>query len=165
MASIQPREVLAVEHEFDVTLDVDGREARFTGSMDRVERADDGIHVVDFKTSKSAVTVKEAASNAQLGVYQLAVEAGGTDDIAPAARSAGAELVYLRTGTKTAAIRTQPGAPEGTTTALEQVSEAVRLIGAEEFAATVGDACGYCEFKRICPAHDEGASILIEEKS
>ncbi|MEJ7635769.1 ATP-dependent DNA helicase [Aeromicrobium sp.] len=160
-----PREVLAVEHEFDVTLDVDGREARFTGSMDRVERADDGIHVVDFKTSKSAVTVKEAASNAQLGVYQLAVEAGGTDDIAPAARSAGAELVYLRTGTKTAAIRTQPGAPEGTTTALEQVSEAVRLIGAEEFAATVGDACGYCEFKRICPAHDEGASILIEEKS
>ena len=44
------------------------------------------------------------------------------------------------------------------------MSEAVRLIGAEEFAATVGSACGYCAFKRICPAHDEGASILIEEK-
>ena len=34
-----------------------------------------------------------------------------------------------------------------------------------QFAATVGDACGYCAFKRICPAHDDGSSILIEEKS
>ncbi len=61
-------------------------------------------------------------------------------------------------------VRKQPGAPEGTTSAFEQVREAVRLIGAEEFAATVGDACGYCAFKRICPAHDDGSSILIEEK-
>ncbi|KQV73894.1 hypothetical protein ASC61_02110 [Aeromicrobium sp. Root344] len=160
-----PREVLAVEHPFDVTIDVDGREARFTGSMDRVERDDDGIHVVDFKTSKTPMTAKDAAVNAQLGVYQLAVEAGALDELAPGDGPAGAELVYLRTSTKSAATRTQPGAPEGTTTAREQVTEAVRLIDAEEFAATVGGACGYCAFKRICPAHDEGASILIEEKS
>ncbi len=158
------REVLAVEHPFDITIDVDGRATQFTGSMDRVELDGEGIHVVDFKTSKTAMKAAEAEVNPQLGVYQLAVEAGATDEMAPGAKAAGAELVYLRTSTKSATTRTQPGAPEGTTTALEQVSEAVRLIGAEEFAATVGGACGYCAFKRICPAHDEGASILIEEK-
>ncbi len=159
-----PRQVLAVEHDFDVTIDIDGRETQFTGSMDRVELDDDGIHVVDFKTSKTAMKARDAEVNPQLGVYQLAVEAGGTESIAPGAGAAGAELVYLRTGTKSATIRNQPGAPEGTTTAREHVQEAVRLIGAEEFAATVGDACGYCAFKRICPAHDDGSSILIEEK-
>ncbi len=158
------REVLAVEHEFDVTIDVDGRQTQFTGSMDRVERTEEGIHVVDFKTSKKAMKAKEAEANPQLGVYQLAVEAGGTEGLAAGLPAAGAELVYLRTDTKSASIRTQPGAPAGTTTAFEQVREAVRLIGAEEFAATVGDACGYCAFKRICPAHDEGSSILIEEQ-
>lgn len=159
-----PREVLAVEHDFDVTVNVDGRETQFTGSMDRVELDSEGIHVVDFKTSKTPMSIKDAATNAQLGVYQLAVEAGGTDGLSAGAGPAGAELVYLRTTNKSAPIRKQPGAPEGTTSAFEQVREAVRLIGAEEFAATVGDACGYCAFKRICPAHDDGSSILIEEK-
>ncbi|MEO6606574.1 MAG: ATP-dependent DNA helicase [Aeromicrobium sp.] len=160
-----PREVLAVEHDFDVTIDVDGRETQFTGSMDRVELDDKGIHVVDFKTSKTAMSRADAETNAQLGVYQLAVEAGGTESLAAGAGAAGAELVYLRTSTQKATIRNQPGVPDGTASAFDQVQEAVRLIGAEEFAATVGDACGYCAFKRICPAHDDGSSILIEEKS
>jgi hypothetical protein len=37
---------------------------------------------------------------------------------------------------------------------------AVRLIGSEEFTATVGDACGYCAFHRICPAQEAGGSVV-----
>ena len=159
------REVLAVEHHFDVTIDVDGRATQFTGSMDRVELDDDGIHVVDFKTSKTAMKATEAEVNPQLGVYQLAVEAGATDDDgARRAERRGPSWSTCAPAPSRPRSAPNPALPKARPPRSSRSSEAVRLIGAEEFAATVGDACGYCAFKRICPAHDEGASILIEEK-
>lgn len=154
------REVLAAELEFDVTLDVDGRAVTLTGSMDRVERDADGVHVVDFKTSRNAIALKEAEEHPQLGVYQVAVAAGATETVAPGAPPAGAELVYLRLGKAGPTIRTQSA---GTETVLDQLRGAVRAIGEEEFAATMGDSCGYCSFQRVCPAQQAGAWVVTEE--
>jgi superfamily I DNA/RNA helicase len=156
------RDVLAAEHEFDVITDVDGRAVRLRGSMDRVERGADGIHVVDFKTSKKAIKLDQAEEHPQLGLYQVAVEAGAVADLAPGDPPAGAELVYLRVGAKSPAVRKQSA---GTEVAFEQLREAVRAIGAEDFAATVGEACGYCAFQRICPAQEAGASVVTEERA
>lgn len=156
------RDVLAAEHEFDVVLDVDGREVAVKGSMDRVESGPDGVHVVDFKTSKSAIGLKEAREHPQLGVYQVAVEAGATEELAPGVPSAGAELVYLRLGSTGPTIRTQPA---GTETAFDQLRTAVRAIDGEDFSATVGAACGYCAFHRVCPAQEAGASVVTQERS
>ncbi|HSI26566.1 MAG TPA: ATP-dependent DNA helicase [Aeromicrobium sp.] len=156
------REVLAAELEFDVTLDVDGRTVTLKGSMDRVERDTDGVHVVDFKTSKNAVPVKEAEEHPQLGVYQVAVAAGATETIAPGAPPAGAELVYLRLGKGAPTIRTQSA---GTEMVLDQLRGAVRAIGEEDFTATMGDACGYCSFQRVCPAQEAGSFVVTEERS
>ena len=155
------REVLAAEHEFDVVTDVDGRMVRLRGSMDRVECDRDGVHVVDFKTSKKAVSLKDAEEHPQLGLYQVAVAAGATNDLAPDVPPAGAELVYLRQGKTTPTIRRQSA---GTEPAVEQLREAVRAIADEDFAATVGDACGYCTFHRICPTQEAGASVVTEER-
>jgi superfamily I DNA/RNA helicase/RecB family exonuclease len=156
------REVLAAEHEFDVTLAVDGRTVALRGSMDRVERDVNGVHVVDFKTSKNAIAVADAAVHPQLGLYQIAVEAGGTEQLAPGVGPGGAELVYLRLGKTGPTIRTQPA---GTEAALEQLEHAVRVIGDESFSATVGDACGYCAFHRVCPAQEAGGSVVPEESA
>jgi RecB family exonuclease len=156
------REVLAAEHGFDVTVDVDGRAVRLRGSMDRVEHAADGVHVVDFKTSKNAIKLDDAEAHPQLGLYQVAVEAGAVQDMAPGEPSAGAELVYLRVGTKAPAVRTQSA---GTELAIGQLQKAVRAIADEDFAATIGDACGYCAFQRICPAQEAGASVVTEERA
>ncbi|HUP99398.1 MAG TPA: ATP-dependent DNA helicase [Aeromicrobium sp.] len=155
------REVLAAEHEFDVVVDVDGRAVRLRGSMDRVEREDDGIHIVDFKTSRNAVSLKDSQEHAQLGLYQVAVAAGATEELAPGTPAAGAELVYLRLGKSAPTVRSQSA---GTDLALDQLAEAVRAIGDEDFAATVGDACGYCSFLRICAAQEAGASVVTEER-
>jgi CRISPR/Cas system-associated exonuclease Cas4 (RecB family) len=39
----------------------------------------------------------------------------------------------------------------------------VHAVDREEFPATASvKACQYCEFARVCPAKDEGASILTE---
>jgi superfamily I DNA/RNA helicase/RecB family exonuclease len=156
------REVLAAEHDFDVTVDIEGREVRLKGSMDRVERGADGIHVVDFKTSKKAIKLDDAEVHPQLGLYQVAVEGGAVHDLAPGEPTAGAELVYLRVGAKAPSVRKQSA---GTETARDQLGLAVRAIGDEDFAATVGDACSYCTFHRLCPAQEAGASVVTEERS
>jgi ATP-dependent exoDNAse (exonuclease V) beta subunit len=92
------RELLGTEVRFSCDLEVDGERVHLTGSADRVERDSDGrIRIVDFKTSKSAPAAADVAVQDQLGVYQLAVQAGAFEHVAgPDARPGGAELVYLR---------------------------------------------------------------------
>ncbi len=161
------REVVAAEHPFDVVIDVDGREVRLKGSMDRVEVGEDGVHVVDLKTSKTKPTRRELEEHPQLGAYQLAVEHGATEDVAPGRPSAGAELVQLRTdGDKPAAVQPQAAPdPEAPFFALEQLRRSVHVIDTEELAAVESTgACGYCQFRRLCPAHDEGVSVLVRQR-
>ncbi len=160
------REPLAAEHAFEVTITVEGREVVLRGSMDRVEVDDDGVHVVDLKTSKNPPSQREVAQHPQLGFYQLAVEHGATDDLAPGVGPGGAELVQLRTDeTKVPGYpKVLPqSAPHGDEPffAVEQLAHTVRTIGGEQWQATPSDkACGYCDFQRVCPAKDAGQTIL-----
>lgn len=162
------REVVATEHRFAVTHEVGGHTVTLNGSMDRVEVDVDGVHVVDLKTSKNPPPAKEVAQNAQLGFYQLAVDYGATADVAGDARAAGAELVQLRnTDNKLPGFpKVQPQAgpePDVPFFAIEHLSRSVHVIADEAFAATASQtACQYCEFTRVCPAKDEGQTILAE---
>jgi RecB family exonuclease len=162
------RDVLAAEHRFEVSTEVEGRPVVLNGSMDRVERSDDGIHVVDLKTSRGVPSGPEIAAHPQLGFYQLAVEHGATAELAPDAPPAGAELVQLRnevSGNPGYPKVQQQGAPhvDEPFFAVEQLRRSVHAVDAEEFPATASlKACQYCEFARVCPTKDEGASILTE---
>ncbi|MBA3529912.1 MAG: PD-(D/E)XK nuclease family protein [Propionibacteriaceae bacterium] len=91
-------ELLGTEVPFSCDIDLDGGPVHLTGTADRVERDSDGrIRIVDFKTSKTPPAAADVAMQDQLGVYQLAVQAGAFDDLAGSgARPGGAELVYLR---------------------------------------------------------------------
>lgn len=162
-----PREVLAAEHPFEVELDVDGRSVVLAGSMDRVERSDAGVHVVDLKTGKAAPSKDELAEHPQLGVYQLVVQHGATADIAGDAPPAGAELVQLRQESRGAVKVQQQTAldPDAPFFAVEQLRRSVRTLTDEQVAATEATGgCGYCPFTRVCPAHDAGTSILVREQ-
>ncbi|MGJ9411070.1 ATP-dependent helicase [Aeromicrobium sp. CF4.19] len=164
-----PREVVAAEHDFTVEVDVDGRTVQLSGSMDRVEVGVDGVHVVDLKTSKNPPGSKDIAVHPQLGVYQVAVDAGATADVAEGAPAAGAELVQLRAeagSTGLPKVQPQDGPrPDEPFIALEQLRRSVHAIDAEEFVATASQsACGYCQFHRVCPAQDAGASVLVRQQ-
>ncbi|MDX6277388.1 MAG: hypothetical protein QOJ72_1516, partial [Nocardioidaceae bacterium] len=160
------RAVVGTEHRFEVSHVVDGRTVTLNGSMDRVEVDVDGVHVVDLKTSKTPPTDKNVTENAQLGFYQLAVDLGATADIAGDAPAAGAELVQLRNDAKGAPgypkVQPQSGPIEGEPFfAVEHLRRSVHAINEEAFPATASvTACQYCEFKRVCPAYDEGQTIL-----
>src|SRR5699024_7082107 len=85
--------VVAAEHGFAVTFDIDTTPVTLRGSMDRVELDADGrVVVIDLKTSKTAPGKEQVAEHPQLGVYQVAVQHGGTGDVAPGAINGGASL-------------------------------------------------------------------------
>lgn len=163
-------EVVAVERRFTVALGDEGAGGvTLHGSVDRLERVagpegETRLRVVDLKTGKNAVSRDEAARHAQLGAYQLAVDAGAFDDVAGGgaeARSGGAVLAYVGTDNKDYTTRDQRALaddPEPTWAAdlVAGVADAVRLSA---MVATAGDMCRYCAVKRSCPVQDEGRVV------
>ena len=147
------------------------------GTVDRLERtADGGLRVVDFKTNKRPITASAAASHEQLGVYQLAIEAGGFEAVAgPGAHSAGGALVFLRLAAGSdlddyprefhqAALREQPSLGEQDagypTWVHERLSRAVGLVREGRYPATPGTGCQWCPFQTSCPAKPSGRQVV-----
>ena len=163
------REVLAAEHEFRVTLGVGDDEVTLRGSMDRLERDEQGrVVVVDFKTGKHPPREMDVPTHPQLGVYQIAVRAGaanellGDDAADDEVAVGGAELVHLRSETRgRVKVQHQPPPAESAAWAGdEQLAGVVSTIRAESFPATPGPSCTYCDVRTSCPAQPEGASIV-----
>lgn len=170
-------EVLGVEVGFDAEVDVDGTAVRLVGVVDRLERAADGrLRVVDFKTGKRAPTAQSVASHEQLGVYQLAIEAGGFAHLAGAgASSAGGALVYLRVPGGSdlddypkefhqAALSERPHLAdddaEHASWVHERLSRAVTIVREGRYPATPGPGCTWCPFASSCPAKPAGRQVV-----
>ncbi|MBK8445926.1 MAG: ATP-dependent helicase [Micropruina sp.] len=176
-AANEDAEVVGVEVSFDVTLEVDGTPVQLVGTVDRLERVADGrLRVVDFKTNRRPPTAAETASHEQLGVYQLAIEAGGFDATSGAAgRSAGGCLVYLRLPESNdlddyprqfhqAALSERPSLDDTDagqpTWVHERLSRAVTLVREGRYPATPGKGCQWCPFAQSCPAKPSGRQVV-----
>lgn len=76
------------------------REVRLEGRADRLDRDPDGsLVVVDFKTGATVPSKASVAENAQLAVYQLAIELGAADGLAREPGTWSATIVTARDGT------------------------------------------------------------------
>jgi hypothetical protein len=76
---------------------------------------------------------------------------------------AGAELVLLRIERKKTglpAVQEQAPLGDGPTWVDEAVESAESRVRAELFVARPGSQCSYCQFRRACPAVDEGREVL-----
>jgi superfamily I DNA/RNA helicase/RecB family exonuclease len=118
------------------------------GRIDRTERRDDGDHIIDYKTSGSAMSKHDAASNLQLGFYVLA--SGG-----PEAGIAGAELWYPATTTKTM-IATRSFDMANLDDVEARLAAAAEGVMSERWDPLPGDHCGRCPVRLVCPAWPEG---------
>jgi RecB family exonuclease len=184
------RELLGTEVQFSCEVDVGTERIHLTGSADRVERDPDGrVRIVDFKTSRTAPLAVDVAVQDQLGVYQLAVQAGGFASVAgPGARPGGAELVYLRLADGSGpypkvfhqpslddvpfpleALGIEvPDDPEHVdprsltepTWVHRRLSAAAEVIRGEHFEARIGRSCRYCPFRGSCPAQALGRQVV-----
>ena len=168
---------LGVEVPFEVDLDLEGTPVTLAGVVDRLEHAPEGgLRVVDFKTGRSLPTRAQVAGMEQLGVYQLVVEQGGFDGLAPGVRtSAGAQVVYLRHGEGAsevprrfdqAPLTLQPHLgddPEELrypTWVHQRVGAAARIVADGRFPAAGGPHCRTCSFADSCPASARGRQVV-----
>lgn len=160
-------DVVGVEVPFAVEVQVDGHPVTLRGAVDRLERTPQGhLRVIDFKTGRHAPTAAEAAAMPQIGVYQLAIEAGAFADAAPGASSAGGSLVYLRLDstegypkelrqpslTEAPHLSDDPEELAHPTWVHHRVAQARRILAEGSFEARPGDHCTYCPVRSSCPA-------------
>jgi RecB family exonuclease len=134
--------------ETHVEAEIDG--VRWLGKVDRIERTAAGLRVVDYKTSTTPATKKEAAESVQLGFYASAID--GEEVV-------GAEFWYPRTSAKSI---TTPRFDMGRIEEVrERMVELTRAIRSENWEPKVGRHCNRCAFKLSCPAWPEGRGAFL----
>ena len=149
------RTLFAVEAEFEKVI---GR-ALFNGSVDRVEVDEAGrVYIVDLKTGAPDISKKKAEDHKQLAGYQLAVYEEAFSGDSPGIESAGAELLFLGTDSKSASAKPQPIKDHETIKA--EVVAAADAMSSNEFTATVNDRCRMCAVKGLCPIQPQGRSVI-----
>lgn len=145
----RPADTVLTEQPFRVEID----RAVLAGKADRVEVVGDDAYVVDIKTGSSMPSVAEAQANAQLAMYQLAIESGAVEGVA---HSRGAELAFMSSGKAGAPRRQGPIDVEETR---ERLREVVDTMAASGFLATLNPGCDGCPVRRSCPMHVQGAQV------
>jgi RecB family exonuclease len=162
--AVNPRRLLAIEHEFTVLLEDEQLPIRLTGRVDRLEIDDDGrLVVVDLKTGKStAVAAADVDEHAQLAAYQAAVDAGAFADYGQ--RSGGAALVQLGPG-KEAREQMQLPLAEAADPgwAYAMVKRTAQTMAAATFSAVANSRCRVCPVRTSCPISGKGRQVVPQE--
>ena len=174
-----------VDVEVPFTVEV-GDRAVVHGRVDRLERDAAGrLVVIDLKTGRVAPREEELRRHAQLGVYQLAIEADGfpepptepgstpvpapspspacpaPDPQAGGPLSGGAALVHLGRPTRAYSEQRQPPLSEDDQPgwAATLVRTAAEGMAGSTFRAMPSASCRICPVRTSCPAHDAGRQV------
>ncbi|MGX6602336.1 UvrD-helicase domain-containing protein [Micromonosporaceae bacterium Da 78-11] len=158
--AVNPRRLLAIEHEFTVRLEDEKRPIQLTGRVDRLEIDDEGrLVVIDLKTGKTTTVAADIDDHAQLAGYQAAVDAGAFEDFGR--ESGGAALVQLGT-TKDAREQMQlplsdSADPEW---AYAMVRRTAETMAAATFSAVANSKCRVCPVRTSCPVSGKGRQVV-----
>lgn len=125
--------ILDKEMEFDFIIG----SYRVRGFIDRVDVFGNRIYIVDYKTGKWEVALKDVATNLQLGIYALAIS-----ELFPG-KEVYAELYYLRSGKKKGHLFTSE---EIFLVKKRLVENIQKIINDNNFIPTTNTRiCSYCE--------------------
>jgi len=115
------------------------------------------VHVVDYKTARSAVRVDEAAASLQLGFYMLA--AAQDPRTASLGQVAGAEMWFPAADTQKVSVRRFEPDRLGEVQGL--MVRAANGIRQEDWSPVPGDHCRHCQVRRVCPEWPEGREAYL----
>ena len=137
-----------LEHQLDTEI----AGVKWTGRADRIDVSPAGVTVVDYKTSKTPVTLTEAGESLQLGFYALAAQRD--DSFRSLGEVVGAEFWYPMAKNKK--VATQKFKME----ALEEVEARLTAIATgiqnEDWSPNPGPHCDRCGLRSVCPAWADG---------
>ena len=119
--------------------------------IDRIETTLDGkLYIVDFKTGKSAISIDDAKTDAQMQIYQYAVGKDG-------AEVAGASLVYLDHELK--GNKTRDQLPINRAEVAARIEKTAVLMGGKRYLAVKNNNCQFCNVSASCPIQIEGRGL------
>jgi DNA helicase-2/ATP-dependent DNA helicase PcrA len=143
-----PPDVIAVERNFELPLEPN---IVVTGRIDQINRiAPDAVEVVDYKTGKPK-DEKAAKNSLQLSLYAMA--ARDVLELEPE------RLVFYNLTTNEPVTTTRDA--KSLDKARERVAEVADRIRAKDFPAKAGFICRYCDYRPLCPAHEQLVSIRL----
>ena len=144
--SESPADVLHQEKRFELPLE---HEIVVTGRMDQINRINNGgIEIIDYKTGRPR-DEKKAAEDLQLSVYAIAAQ-----DVLGAAPD---RLVFYNLTTNEAIVASRDAKTLATTK--QKISMVADQIRAREFSPKPGFGCAHCDYKPLCPAHEQLINI------
>ncbi len=139
-----------IEVELYVESEIEG--VRWMGRIDRLESTEEGMRVVDYKTSASPPRIDDAAESIQLGFYALAIQKSH-------GRVVASEMWLPRArGVK---VTTRKLAMHLLSQVEETMVNITRSIVSEDWTPKVSDDCRRCGFRRSCPAWPEGKGAFL----
>ena len=151
----QARQALRFEVAFE--MEVAGHLVR--GRIDRVDPAEGGVILIDYKTARSPATEEEARRSLQLAIYYLA--ALRDPELAALGPPVQMQLVYpaqARMGRfARVSQRPEPDHPQLVERRLIPLLEGA---AAEAFDPSPHADCRFCAFKVICPMWPQGEDLL-----
>jgi RecB family exonuclease len=129
----------------------------FNGRVDRIDRRGDVLVIVDYKTGRAPLSTDDARGSQALALYAFAA---ARTMHRPCHR---VELHHLPTGEVAAHEHTDESLRRHVTRAEDtarDITAAERRLAAGEspdtaFPTTPGARCGWCDFRRVCPAGGE----------
>jgi len=118
------------------------------GKIDRIDREEDGYHLIDYKTSRS-----ETHDNLQLSAYAILSRQALGKPIHKAS------YLYLESGN----FKTFPVTEETEAKTRQRILELISRIKAdEEFSPRPGKRCYWCPYVEFCPAKDKANEYISE---
>ena len=132
---------LGVEVQVKGQLQVENLEFRISGRYDRLDWLDDGLELIDYKSTKNIAQRAPAEMDLQLGLYYLALEQQYSSSLKRLS------FIYLRTGEKVS-FEVTPDHRQQVEATIADL--ALRLRRDEQWPACPGDHCDRCGYARYC---------------
>lgn len=140
-------EVIDVEHFFKIETP-DG--IPIVGAIDKVVKINDNtIAIIDYKTSRTALTTWQLQDDIQLSMYDLAASL-----IWPEYENRLLFLDYVRIDKKVSTYRTEEDR-ETFREFLSAIWTQVNKLDESEAQGTINNLCGWCDYKNHCPSYTD----------
>lgn len=138
--------IVGLESRFQFEIGPENNRHQVSGIIDRIDKADEGYEIIDYKTTKKMPTQEKVENDIQLSVYLKAFLSQYPKEIENLKRIK-VSLYFLKHGVKLSAARTKEQLKASEDMFLETIEE----IGKGKFKPNVTPLCDWCGYQKICP--------------
>lgn len=145
--------VMSVERFFEVPIEDKERGSihLLTGRIDRIDKTQDSLEIVDYKTGKTLKTYAEVAEDLQLSLYYLGVQSLWPDMVERYHGNIRVSLYFLRHGEKISVKKSEDELEKTKRQLIQYIRRIEDAILTNSFEAKFSSLCAREPYSRLCP--------------